>query len=734
MNNKKIKNRNRKSKKNKITIEIIAISILVLLFSGIGIYKFSSNSVSDNSASEDIVLTGEVIDISSGFGDMIDEIAEESEERLPTQIVAHRGYCSVAPENTMQAFVRGIDADVDMIELDVQLTKDGYIVVFHDLNLSRIVGDKKSISDYTYAELLDMDFGSYKSTKFTGLSDQMKDACYKGERIITLDQVLAYFSGEYYDGAASDIIALVGDVPDGVLINLELKDLTNYKGISQAQKDTFAAAVVSRVYAYGLQDRVVFASFNQAYLDTIESLNSDNYTLCVTEEGEADMLLEKRPADSYSIDLNVVTDDTITRLHAAGKPVYVWTANTADMMRYALSLDADGIITNYPGIASVLIHDEYSYMIDNYIGSYTAPAIYDYSDMDVLGSYVMSGFTIVDPSRKSIIETDDKKDEKNEGKKETKEDDEDKDIPVDPLMVISAYDIDGAKDSILYVMSMEGVLLNIIDLGIKGDMNSLAYDADHNILWISCRDEYIYALDWEDICNGNYGYDIASVREDINKESDKASAEDSDAGSIIAMKTLYKASDICDRSISSVSFIAYEAGYLYIGSGSGGSKLYKASVADYIDNEDDNGEEKDDENLESEDIVEPNPYVIELVDTYDIPDNIEGVTFGYEAVIDNTSSSAKDKKDDELDVTTYMVMTRRNIGENMDSELISIVLEDGRTDYSSGYEVKLIPERAMQPFVQDDKLYLPFQSASRPYLHTSRVLNDQIWVVDWGRS
>lgn len=709
---------NKNKRKKGINIEIIAISFLVLLFCGIGIWKYMSRSKVDT-VSDNTVSTNEVIDLPVGFGEVIEEVNEPENEKAPVQIVAHRGYCSVAPENTMQSFVRGIDASVDMIELDVQMTKDGYIVVFHDLNLNRIVGDKKCISDYTYAELLNMDFGSYKSSKFTGLSDRMMSDCYKGEKIVTLDEVLAYFNGDYVVTDSSDIRAFVGEVPGNVLINLELKDLTNFKGISKAQKDTFAAAVVSRVYAYGLQDRVVFASFNHDYLDQIEALNPDNYTLCVTENGDADWLLEHYPADCYSMSLEVVSDYAIERFHVAGAPVYVWTANTSDSMRYALSLDADGIITNYPGIASVLIHDEYLYLRENYAGTYTAPGIYDYADADVLGSYVMSGFSIVDPSKLSTAKREAiEKDKKNKNKKETVTDNEDKDIPQDPLMVVSAYDSEGEKDSVLYIMSMDGVLLNIIDLGIKGDINSLAYDADDNILWVSCRDEYVYALDWEQVCTGDHGYDIGKVRESINSGGD---TEDNSDSSIIALKTLYKASSICGNGVNKVNFIAFEDGYLYIGASLEGGKLYKVSVREYVS---DNGVIEDQEGIE--DNEDAKPYVLELTDTYSIPDGMEGVSFKYEAILDSDNN----KDADELNVSTYLVMTRRKTSDNQDSELIYIQLEEDKTDYTSFDESYVIPERAMQPYVHNDKIYLPFQSASRPYLHSSRVFNDQIWVVD----
>ena len=123
-------------------------------------------------------------------------------------------------------------------------------------------------------------------------SSMMKDN-FAGTRISTLDEVLEYASSQ------------------NITVNLELKDLTSAKGISSAQKDTFAAMVVSRVYAYDMEDQVIFASFNHNYLAEIDRLNSDNKTLYVTHEGGAASLINNYPADAYSIDLAAITSDDV---------------------------------------------------------------------------------------------------------------------------------------------------------------------------------------------------------------------------------------------------------------------------------------------------------------------------------------------------------------------------------------------------------------------------------------
>lgn len=702
-----------KVKNNKQFI-LLAISAMVLLFSVIGLIGYLGKDSEDKNGS---VSGTDVIDL--GLDNINGESLEEIHEIIddpskPMLVIAHRGYCSVAPENTMQAFSRALDIGVDMIELDVQMTKDGYIVVFHDLNLSRIVGDKATISDYTYAELLNMDFGSYKSANTTGLSEDMMSRCYDGEHIATLDEVLAYMATEQIDS--------------NVTINLELKDITGAKGISQAQKDIFAAAVVSRVYAYELQDRVIFASFNHDYLMQIEALNSENTTLYVTESGDADVLLSDYPADSYSIDLNAVTEECVNKIHENGKPVYVWTANSPEKMQYALSLGAEGVITNYSGIASVLVHDKYSFLRDHYASSLTAPCIYDYADLDVFESYEMTALTIVDSSKtmESYIESNDKesKDKAKDTKKtgDALEETESLTASIEPLILISAYDNNNINDSILYVMNANGVLISIVDLGINERIESLAYDADKNVLWITINgDKNIYALNWNSLCDEEYTFDIVEARENMASSSEDATNDNIKEQTDKPINALIDSYEI--SGITDAAFVSYDRGYLYVGSGTKLHQMRVVSCEQTLDDEDIDTKEKSEET--SEKISEP-VYELELSKTYDIPENIKGVTFRYEyPVIEDDKDT-----DEELEPVIHMIMTRDN-GISNDSELLSVLTSENKTDYTSVDTIYIIPEMALQPCMYDNMLYLSFKSSSRPYLHSTSVANDQIWGVEF---
>ena len=92
-------------------------------------------------------------------------------EVRPIQIVAHRGYSDVYPENTLAAFEGALDIGVDYIETDLQMTKDGKIVLFHDDKLKRIVRRKGGIANYTYKQLRKMDFGKWFSADFAGTKE-----------------------------------------------------------------------------------------------------------------------------------------------------------------------------------------------------------------------------------------------------------------------------------------------------------------------------------------------------------------------------------------------------------------------------------------------------------------------------------------------------------------------------------------------------------------------------------
>lgn len=85
-----------------------------------------------------------------------------------TEVTAHRGASSVYPENTLRAFSGAVELGADWIELDVQQTRDGQIIVMHDTNLARTTGLRQDIWQTDYAQIAGLDAGSWFSEEFAG--------------------------------------------------------------------------------------------------------------------------------------------------------------------------------------------------------------------------------------------------------------------------------------------------------------------------------------------------------------------------------------------------------------------------------------------------------------------------------------------------------------------------------------------------------------------------------------
>ncbi|MCR4657570.1 MAG: phosphatase PAP2 family protein, partial [Lachnospiraceae bacterium] len=260
--------------------------------------------------------------ITAGCFKMIRNMYAESENGK-IKIIAHRGYSGAAPENTLSAFARAVEAGPDMIETDVQMTKDGILVLFHDDDIGRITGCTGQISDYTYEELLNMDFGAWFD----------ENQSFKGEKIPTLAEALEQIR-------KSDLS-----------IYLELKDISGAAGLSEEQKEKFPEMVAKEVDEHGMKGRIIYASFQYDYLKKFKALSKKNKTLLNTVEGDAGILLNEYPSDYYGMGRDAVSGEAVEKLHEAGKTVYVWTVNTPEDMQSVTDLGVDGIVTNEPEMA-----------------------------------------------------------------------------------------------------------------------------------------------------------------------------------------------------------------------------------------------------------------------------------------------------------------------------------------------------------------------------------------------
>src|SRR5690554_3096282 len=106
------------------------------------------------------------------------QIQSDKEIRLP-ELIAHRGASWLAPENTLASVVLAWEMDADAVEIDIYLTSDNQIVLFHDATTKRTAGRDGLVEEQTLEQLRELDVGSWKGPQW------------EGEKIATLDQALA---------------------------------------------------------------------------------------------------------------------------------------------------------------------------------------------------------------------------------------------------------------------------------------------------------------------------------------------------------------------------------------------------------------------------------------------------------------------------------------------------------------------------------------------------------------
>lgn len=234
-----------------------------------------------------------------------------------TKIFAHRGASGYAPENTLEAFELAIKQKADGIELDVQLSKDGIPVVFHDETLNRVTDGKGYLKDYTLEEL----------KKFTVLKGRFPE--YDKAKIPTLKEVLELVK------------------PAGIQVNIELK--TGIYWYPEIEKKT-----IELVNELEMQEKVVYSSFNHysiqkvkeiepkaecAYLYSDVILNVDEYAKKTKVEG-------LHPAVYH-----VKMADFLQEYKKSGLKVRVWTVNEKEDLKVLIQAGITAVITNYPDVA-----------------------------------------------------------------------------------------------------------------------------------------------------------------------------------------------------------------------------------------------------------------------------------------------------------------------------------------------------------------------------------------------
>jgi glycerophosphoryl diester phosphodiesterase len=252
-----------------------------------------------------------------------------------TMVIAHRGASADAPENTLAALELAINDGADWVEIDVQETRQGEVVVIHDSDLKKIGGSGLKVFEASLAELQSVDIGSWMDSSF---SDQ---------RVPTLQQVLALCK-------------------DRINIVIELKYYGEERQLEERVADIVDAA--------GMQDQIVVMSLSYPGIQKMKSIRPGWMVGLLSSVAIGD--ITRLNADFFAVNATFAKRSFIRRAHNRNRKVLVWTVNDPVSMSAMMSKGVDGIITDKPALASKIrteraeldIHERMMIQLASFIG------------------------------------------------------------------------------------------------------------------------------------------------------------------------------------------------------------------------------------------------------------------------------------------------------------------------------------------------------------------------------
>ena len=232
------------------------------------------------------------------------------------KVYAHRGYSGKYPENTMLAFQEAAKTGCDGIELDVQLTKDGKVVVIHDEAVDRTTDGSGKVKDFTYQELARLNAANLYEGKygFCGIP-LFEDYCKWA--------------------AGQDLVT-----------NIELKTgVYYYEGLEEK--------TLELVRKYGLEEKVFYSSFNHLSLLKVKELDPQAVCGALLEHtgiGNAGYYCRRFGLQAYHPGYKGLTEETVRGCRENGIQVNVWTINDMVVLKQLEEWGCDGAVTNYPAV------------------------------------------------------------------------------------------------------------------------------------------------------------------------------------------------------------------------------------------------------------------------------------------------------------------------------------------------------------------------------------------------
>jgi len=248
---------------------------------------------------------------------------------MKPKVISHRGANRFAPQNTIPAFQKSIELNVDGFETDVHLTKDGVPVLCHNYTVNATSNRKGNITDFTLNEIRTFDFGSYFSD------------VYKGTKIPTVDEFL-----------------FLCETADIDVLNIELKspkDKTELQIVSET---------IELVKNHNLFDKLLISSFNPDLLVEAKKCDSQCKTGLLYSPNHA--IAWKINANPVEYAKNIgaealhpfeffVNEKYVYNAHENGLIVNPWTIDKTKSIDKMILCGVDGIITNVPDVVQTIL-------------------------------------------------------------------------------------------------------------------------------------------------------------------------------------------------------------------------------------------------------------------------------------------------------------------------------------------------------------------------------------------
>ncbi|WP_027963315.1 glycerophosphodiester phosphodiesterase [Halalkalibacillus halophilus] len=256
-------------------------------------------------------------------------------------VIAHQGGEHLAPSSTMTAFENAVELGVDVLESDLHMSKDGYLINIHDATVDRTTDSTGRVSEMNLDELKQLDAGYY-------FQDEDGNHPYRGQglELLTVEELFQAFPEERFI--------------------FEIKDTNPDNRIND-----IIQRLSSLINDYNMEDQVLVASFDHEIVEAFRENGNENVAISGGRQEVRNFVIFHKtflrnlyfpkveaiqiPTADSGFDLT--TNQLISGADRIGLDVHYWTINEKEEMRELIELGADGIVTDRPDLMIELLNE-----------------------------------------------------------------------------------------------------------------------------------------------------------------------------------------------------------------------------------------------------------------------------------------------------------------------------------------------------------------------------------------